>query len=606
MSDITSGNKGCVTMSSQLPEVLPVPSLPLSPPLCCRACGESQPAGLWGRALTGVTPGEAWQHVAPEQRYCGVCGTPACDDATLDHLQSAALRQHPTQRLYGNNLVSPTPEVVAFMAGWDVVSKGAADQELVPFDIWVNRAHTYMLVQQAIITAAQGREIFHGLAEVERRYGQGTFVVRQALEDVHTNIEKFLTDDLVIDAGLVMHTARSRNDQIVTDMRLWMRARVLNLAPLCLGLMQALVATAQQHQHSVMAGYTHHQHATISTFGHHLAAYAEAIRRVVQRLTFWYETFNYSPLGAVTGFGTTLPIDRHLTATLLGCAGPEPNSLDPIASRWEPEAELVHILAVLLNHLSSMAQTLMLLSTQEFGVLKLHPRFCSGSSIMPQKVNPDTLEVIKAKTADITARLQALLSLGRANLTGYNREQQWTKYLIVEACLEGLPAVAMMMRIIAHSCQPLQEHPGLQRAIGIDVQRLHVMASSGFAGATELLEQLVVQSGIEFRRLKSVIERAVALSLQQGQQDTVTHAAVYQALQAEGIDMPLSADTVQHLQDPLTILAAKQGLGGPGVQALAAEIAQLETFIDLQRRVWHDRRTTVDTQYAQCRHLLDG
>jgi argininosuccinate lyase len=236
-----------------------------------------------------------------------------------------------------------------------------------------------------------------GLDELEQRYRAGQFVVRPALEDVHTNIEKFLTDDLGIEAGLAMHTARSRNDQIVTDMRLWMRARVVNLARLSLGLLHALTEVARLHLDSVMAGYTHHQHATISTFGHHLAAYAEAIRRVVQRLHFWYETFNYSPLGCVTGFSTTFSIDRHLTAELLGCYGPEPNSIDPITSRWEPEAELAQSLAVLLAHLSSMAQTFILLSTQEFGVLKLHPRFCSGSSIMPQKVNPDTLEVIKAK-----------------------------------------------------------------------------------------------------------------------------------------------------------------------------------------------------------------
>lgn len=570
----------------------------------CRVCAEPQPAGSWGRERVDTTPLQAWDTVAPEQRYCGVCGTPACDDETLDRLQSEAQGAPATQRLYGSNLVSPTPDVVAFMAGWDVASKGAADQALVPFDVWVNRAHTAMLVECSIITKAQGQAIFQGLAEVERGYQQGTFVVRQALEDVHTNIEKFLTDDLGIAAGLVMHTARSRNDQIVTDMRLWMRARVLNLAPLCLELMRALTVTARQHVHSVMAGYTHHQHATISTFGHHLAAYAEAVRRVVQRLTFWYDTFNYSPLGAVTGFGTTFPIDRHRTAELLGCAGPEPNSIDPVASRWEPEAELAHILAVLLNHLSSMAQTFILLSTPEFDVLKLHPRFCSGSSIMPQKVNPDTLEVMKAKTADVTARLQALLSLGRANMAGYNREQQWTKYWIVEACLEGLPAVSMMTRIVAHSCQPLHRNPYLQRAVGVDLQRLEAMAGSGFAGATELLEQLVVQSGVEFRRLKSVIERAVALSIQQGQKDVVTHTAVCQALQAEGVEMVISPETVQRLQEPLTILATKQSIGGPGPEALVAEITHLETFIEGQRHIWQARSAAVAGQYERCRQLL--
>jgi len=553
----------------------------------CGACGELQPAA-------------SWQQVPPEQRYCSVCGTPACDDDTLDRLQSQHLDQ-PTTRLYGTSLVSPTPEVVAFMAGWDVASKGAADQALVPFDLWVNRAHTRMLVAQSILTSAQGQAILRGLAEIEQRYRTGQFVVRPALEDVHTNIEKFLTDELGIEAGLAMHTARSRNDQVVTDMRLWMRARVLNLARLSLGLMQALIDVAHLHVDSVMAGYTHHQHATISTFGHHLAAYAEAIRRMVQRLHFWYETFNYSPLGCVTGFSTTFPIDRHLTAELLGCYGPEPNSIDPITSRWEPEAELAQSLAVLLTHLSSMAQTFILLSTQEFGVLKLHPRFCSGSSIMPQKVNPDTLEVIKAKATEVTSRLQALLTLGRASLTGYNREQQWTKYLIMETCLESLPAVSIMTRIVAHSCRPLQSNPWLQRDVGIDTVRLHAMAGTGFTGATELLEQLVTRTGIEFRRLKRVMEHAVALSLQQGEANWVTHTALCQALQEEGLAVAVDAATVRRLQEPRTILAAKQVVGGPGCQMLAAELAPLATFVATQSQAWQERSDTLQAHYEQCR-----
>ncbi len=553
----------------------------------CGACGELRPAA-------------SREQVPPEQCYCRVCGTPACDDDTLDRLQSQHLDQ-PTARLYGTSLVSPTPEVVAFMAGWDVASKGAADQALVPFDLWVNRAHTRMLVAQSILTSAQGQAILRGLAEIERRYHAGQFVVRPALEDVHTNIEKCLTDELGIEAGLAMHTARSRNDQVVTDMRLWMRARVLNLARLSLGLMQALIEVAHLHVDSVMAGYTHHQHATISTFGHHLAAYAEAIRRVVQRLHFWYETFNYSPLGCVTGFSTTFPIDRHRTAELLGCYGPEPNSIDPISSRWEPEAELAQSLAVLLTHLSSIAQTFIVLSTQEFGVLKLHPRFCSGSSIMPQKVNPDTLEVIKAKATEVTSRLQALLTLGRASLTGYNREQQWTKYLIMETCLESLPAVSIMTRIVAHSCRPLQSNPWLQREVGIDTVRLHAMAGTGFAGATELLEQLVTQTGLEFRRLKRVMEHAVALSLQQGEANCVTHTALYHALQEEGLAVAVDAETVRRLQEPLTILAAKQVAGGPGCQALAAELAHLATFVATQSQAWQERSDTLQAHYEQCR-----
>jgi argininosuccinate lyase len=324
---------------------------------------------------------------------------------------------------------------------------------------------------------------------------------------------------------------------------------------------------------------------------------------VVQRLHFWYETFNYSPLGCVTGFSTTFPIDRHLTAELLGCYGPEPNSLDPIASRWEPEAELAQILAVLLTHLSSMAQTFILLSTQEFGVLKLHPRFCSGSSIMPQKVNPDTLEVLKGKAAEVTSRLSGLLSLGRASLTGYNREQQWSKYLIMEACLEGLPAVSIMSRIVAHSCRPLQKNSWLQRDVGVDTTRLRAMAATGFTGVTELMEQLVTQTGVEFRRLKRAMELAVALSLQHGETDWVTPAALCQALHAEGLQLEVDAETVCRLQDPVTILAAKQVAGGPGRQALETALGQLDTFVETQHQAWQARSDALQVRYAQCRQL---
>jgi argininosuccinate lyase len=571
----------------------------------CRVCDEPQPTEHWRSDITApAARREAWENAPPMARYCGLCGTPACDDETLDRLQAEKAVDQPAGRLYGTRLVSPTPEIVAFMAGWDVAVKGAADQSLVPFDLWVNRAHTHMLVAQGILTPEQGRAILTGLETVEQCYRAGQFAVRPALEDVHTSIETYLTDDLGLEAALAMHTARSRNDQVVTDMRLWMRHRVVVLAGLCLGLIQQLSTVARLHLDSVMAGYTHHQHATISTFGYHLAAYAEAIRRVVRRLNAWYDTFNYSPLGCVTGLSTTFPIDRHLTAELLGCEGPEPNALDPIASRWEPEAELGQILAVLLTHLSNMAQTFILLSTQEFGVLHLHPRFCSGSSIMPQKINPDALEVIKAKAADVSSRLGGLLALGSTSLTGYNRDHQWSKYMIMEACLEGIPAVSIMTRLVDQSCRPLQRHAYLQRHIGVNTARLRAMAASGFAGVTELMEQLVAQTGIEFRHLKGVMEHAVALSLQQGESDKVTHTALHQALQAAGFAVSLDAETVQQLQDPVAILALKHAVGGPGRQALSMELAQLDAFVADQQQTWQTRKNALQEKYAACRQMV--
>ncbi len=575
-----------------------------APDHACRLCGTPQPTDYW-RPPAAVDTGsrlDAWQQAPPINRYCGLCGTPTCGEDILDHLQQEGVSQGEA-RLYGASLVSPTPEVVAFMAGWDVAAKGAADQSLIPFDIWLNRAHTRMLVGQSILTPDQGEAIFSGLDEIERLYQAGRFELNPALEDVHTNIEKYLTDTLGIEAGLAMHTARSRNDQIVTDMRLWMRHRVMVLAKLSLELMQQLISVAGTHLDSVMAGYTHHQHATISTFGHHLAAYAEAIRRVVLRLNHWYDTFNYSPLGCVTGLSTTFPIDRHLTADLLGFEGPEPNSLDPIACRWEPEADLGHVLSILMTQLSNMAQTFILLGTQEFGVLKLHPRFCSGSSIMPQKVNPDALEVIKGKAADVTSRLSGLLALGRASLSGYNRDQQWSKYLIMEACLEAIPAVSIMARMVDTSCRPETTHSLLYRRIGVDTGRLRDMAGTGFAGVTELMEQLVARTGIEFRHLKSVMEHAVALSLHQGHEDTVTHEALSQALKEAGLSIDIDEETTGRLQEPAVILAHKQVIGGPSREALQAELEQLSAVVEAQRQIWQSRESTLQAKYEITKYL---
>ena len=216
----------------------------------CRACGEPQPAGTWDSAFPGLPPLVAWQQAPPEQRYCGVCGTPACDDDTLDRLQSQQLEQSPA-RLYGTSLVSPTPEVVAFMAGWDVATKGAADQALVPFDLWVNRAHTRMLVAQAILTPAQGQAILRGLDELEQHYRDGQFVVRPALEDVHTNIEKFLTDDLGIEAGLAMHTASTAGS----------KATALSLASSAIP-QQAAVSTAPSRDSGPERGVVIHASTT--------------------------------------------------------------------------------------------------------------------------------------------------------------------------------------------------------------------------------------------------------------------------------------------------------------------------------------------------------
>jgi hypothetical protein len=173
----------------------------------------------------------------------------------------------------------------------------------------------------------------------------------------------------------------------------------------------------------------------------------------------------------------------------------------------------------------------------------------------------------------------------------------------MDACLEGLPTVSLMARIVAHSCRPLQNNAHVQHPVGIDTMRLRAMAGTGFAGVTELMEQLVTRTGVEFRRLKRAMEQAVALSLQQGESDCVTHAALHQALQAEGLEIDVDVATVRRLQDPATILAAKQVIGGPGRQSLEIELTQLDAFVITQCQAWQRRHDTLQEKYDQCRTL---
>ena len=193
------------------------------------------------------------------------------------------------------------------------------------------------------------------------------------------------------------------------------------------------------------------------------------------------------------------------------------------------------------------------------------------------------------------------MTLGQANLTGYNRDHQWSKYLIMEACLEALPAVSIMTRIVRHSCRPLATNEWLDRQVGVDTSRLQAMAGSAFAGVTEFMEQLVASTGVEFRRLKAVMEHAVALSLQQGETDCVTHAAMSQALRENGMDIAVEAESVRRLQEPAAILQSKRVMGGPGREAMEAELGQLDDFVESQLQVWEKRCEKLRVCYERCK-----
>ena len=462
----------------------------------------------------------------------------------------------------------PSQEIIDFLSGRDVRGLPPCDERLIPYDLWGNRAHAVMLCRQGILSRKEGKKILKGLKEIEALYEKGKFKLDVSKEDVHSNIESFLIGRIGIESGGKIHSGRSRNDQIALDMRLYLRDQVLDFAEGLTRLIETLLQKAGEHRGTLMPGYTHHQHAMATTFGHLLLAFAEALQRDHQRLAHWLDLFNKNPLGAAAGYGTSFKLDRQLTSKLLGFDGPTENATDPITQRWEPEAELAYAVGVMMNHLSTLAQTLILLSTREFGLVRLDDRHCSGSSIMPQKRNPDSLEVIKAKAAFAQGILVSLLSVGKGLFMGYNRETQWTKYWIMDLVDESKPALSVMAEVI--------------KRIRVNKAEMLKQARRDFLGATALMEWMVSSCDLPLRKAKTVVEKAVKYSEEEGVEE-VSHRSLKRALREMRIDTPISEKEVKRVQSPEGMLTQARSIGMPSEKRVQENMASLQKRLDATR-----------------------
>jgi argininosuccinate lyase len=460
----------------------------------------------------------------------------------------------------------PSEAVIAFTAGRDVAAVSPADAKLLPYDLWVNKAHCIMLAKTGIIPKSDAGKIFAGLIKLEKLAKAGKFPLDPAKEDVHTNIESWLTDKLGIEIAGKLHTARSRNDQTNTDTRLFLRDQVVQFVENTSTLVHELLIQAKAHTGTVMPGFTHHQHAMVTTWGHVLAAFATMLLRDTARFTHWYTLHNYSPLGNSVAYGTTFPIDKAFTAKMLGFDGPEVNSLDEITNRWEAEADLGFDVAILMNHLSLIAETLILFATPEFGMVKLADQFSTGSSIMPQKKNPDPLEVIKGKASYTAGILSGLLSMGKSNFIGFNRDSQWTKYLIMDLVEECLPAPIVMKGVI--------------ETLTVNNTVMTSWCDKGFIGATTLMEQLINEFHLPMRQAKVIIEKAVKASTGQ---EKVSFPALQQALADEGEGLPVTEAQVVNWQNPAIIISLTKSFGGPGKQSMKTSLKKLHKKLQKQK-----------------------
>ncbi|MEY3862057.1 MAG: hypothetical protein RIR60_423 [Pseudomonadota bacterium] len=366
------------------------------------------------------------------------------------------------------------------------------DYRLAAYDIQGSIAHAQMLGAQKIISQDDVKAIEQGLADIATEIEAGQFEWLLDLEDVHLNIEKRLTDKIG-DAGKRLHTGRSRNDQVATDVRLWLRASADHVGAALKKLQLSLLDLAEAHFDTVMPGFTHLQVAQPVTLGHHLMAYVEMLSRDAQRFADCRRRINRLPLGAAALAGTSYPIDRELVAKKLGFDGVCENSLDAVSDR-DFAIEFTFAASLVMTHLSRLSEELILWSSPRFAFIDIADRFCTGSSIMPQKKNPDVPELVRGKTGRVYGHLTALLTLMKGQPLAYNKDNQEDK----EPLFDTVDTLLVTLEIYAD----------MMRGITVNKDNMRQAASEGFATATDLADYLV-KKGMPFRDAHEVVALAV-------------------------------------------------------------------------------------------------
>ena len=374
------------------------------------------------------------------------------------------------------------------------------DQRLFRQDIRGSKAHAEMLAKTGIIAADDAERIAGGLDTILREIEAGTFTFSRALEDIHLNVESRLAE-LIGPAAGRLHTARSRNDQVATDMKLWVRDAINTTDAALAGLQLALVTKASEAAGMIMPGFTHLQVAQPVTFGHHLLAYVEMLARDRGRFADARKRLNESPLGSAALAGTSFPIDREMTARVLGFDRPTANSLDAVSDR-DFVMEALAAASLTAVHLSRLAEELVIWSTPQFGFVRLSDRFTSGSSIMPQKRNPDAAELVRAKSGRIIGALTGLLVVLKGLPLAYAKDMQEDK----EPAFDAFDSLALSIAALT----------GMIADMTPDAKAMRKAAGAAYSTATDLADWLVRSLGLPFRKAHEVTGRIVAAAEQKG------------------------------------------------------------------------------------------
>lgn len=430
------------------------------------------------------------------------------------------------------------------------------DQQLVLEDITGSVAHVTMLGKCGILPQADVTAILAGLATLQDKAVKGELVFEVANEDIHLNLEKMLIDEIG-PVGGKLHTGRSRNDQVATDMHLFLKNRVTEIIELLTAFQQTIVAQAEQHVETIAPGYTHLQRAQPISFAHHLLTYFWMLERDKARFTESLKRIDISPLGAGAMAGTTFPIDRELSAELLGFSSVYANSMDAVSDR-DFIVEFLSNSSLVMAHLSRFAEEIILWSTDEFKFIELDDAFSTGSSIMPQKKNPDMAELIRGKTGRVYGNLMGLLTVLKGTPLTYNKDMQEDK----EGMFDTVHTLVGSLKIFE----------GMVRTMTVNTKRLHEAVHSDFSNATELADYLATK-GMPFREAHEVTGKLVFTCIQRG----------YYLLDLPLADMQqesalIEADVYDVLA-PTAAVSRRNSLGGTGFTQVAAQLAQAKQLL---------------------------
>ena len=431
------------------------------------------------------------------------------------------------------------------------------DKRLAAEDLAGSKAHAAMLTAQAIISPEDGEAIQRGLAMIESEIASGTFPFRDEFEDIHLNVEKRL-EELIGEPAGRLHTARSRNDQVALDLRLWVRAACDRTGDQITALQRVLLAKAEAHAATPMPGFTHLQSAQPVTFGHHLMAYVEMLGRDAGRLRDARARLNESPLGAAALAGTSFPIDREATAHALGFARPMANSLDAVSAR-DFALEALAAAGLLALNLSRLAEEIVLWTTPQFGFVRLSDAFTTGSSIMPQKRNPDAAELVRAKTGRVLGGFAALSLVLKGLPLAYAKDLQEDKVPVFEAFDALELALAAMTAMVAD--------------LQVDEVAMARAAGAGYATATDLADWLVRTLRMPFRRAHHVagqsVKRAEALGVELADLPLSELQAIEPAATASAYDV----------LTPVASIASRNSFGGTAPERVRGEIARWKEIL---------------------------